>query len=206
MKLLNSILKTFIILLLLILIIIIGFLKIKLYNIYIYICISIIIILIIIVILIDILGIVILNKIKNNIDLQDKLNNITIIIYNIIEKYKYGIYEEGDIENQTQMVELNKIKEDINYLYNKYYKYYFYINLIDDIKIKLIKIKRKSLMKYIINEINIHKSISSKSDLQNFIKLKMIGLNTDLNIYKKYLKDFFISLNTKNDINKSLLL
>lgn len=202
MKLFNSILKTFIILLLSILIIIIGFFKIKLNTTYI--CISIIIILIFIVILIDILGIVILNKIKNNIQLQDKLNNITIIIYNIIEKYKYGIYEEGDIENQTP--ELNKIKEDINYLYNKYYKYYFYINLIDDIKIKLIKIKRKSLMKYIINEINIHKSISSKSDLQNFIKLKMIGLNTDLNIYKNYLKDFFISLNTKNDINKSLLL
>ena len=166
----------------------------------------IIIILIFIVILIDILGIVILNKIKNNIQLQDKLNNITIIIYNIIEKYKYGIYEEEDIENQSQMVELNKIKEDINFIYNKYYKYYFYINLIDDIKIKLIKIKRKSLMKYIINEINIHKSISSKIELQNFIKLKMIGLNTDLNIYKNYLKDFFISLNTNNDINKSLLL
>lgn len=202
MKLFNSILKTFIILLLSILIIIIGFLKIKLYNIYIYIII--IIILIFIVILIDILGIVILNKIKNNIQLQDKLNNITIIIYNIIEKYKYGIYEEEDIENQTP--ELNKIKEDINFIYNKYYKYYFYINLIDDIKIKLIKIKRKSLMKYIINEINIHKSISSKIELQNFIKLKMIGLNTDLNIYKNYLKDFFISLNTNNDINKSLLL
>ena len=61
-------------------------------------------------------------------------------------------------------------------------------------------------MKYIINEINIHKSISSKIELQNFIKLKMIGLNTDLNIYKNYLKDFFISLNTNNDINKSLLL
>ena len=166
----------------------------------------IIIILIFIVILIDILGIVILNKIKNNIDLQDKLNNITIIIYNIIEKNKYGIYEEEDIENQLQMVELNKIKEDIKFIYNKYYKYYFYINLIDDIKIKLIKIKRKSLMKYIINEINIHKSISSKIELQNFIKLKMIGLNTDLNIYKNYLKDFFISLNTNNDINKSLLL
>ena len=202
MKLFNSILKTFIILLLSILIIIIGFFKIKLYNIYIYIII--IIILIFIVILIDILGIVILNKIKNNIQLQDKLNNITLNIYNIIEKYKYGIYEEGDIENQTP--ELNKIKEDINFIYNKYYKYYFYINLIDDIKIKLIKIKRKSLMKYIINEINIHKSISSKIELQNFIKLKMIGLNTDLNIYKNYLKDFFISLNTNNDINKSLLL
>ena len=204
MKLFNSILKTFIILLLSILIIIIGILKIKLNTTYMYIII--IIILIFIVILIDILGIVILNKIKNNIDLQDKLNNITIIIYNIIEKNKYGIYEEEDIENQLQMVELNKIKEDIKFIYNKYYKYYFYINLIDDIKIKLIKIKRKSLMKYIINEINIHKSISSKIELQNFIKLKMIGLNTDLNIYKNYLKDFFISLNTNNDINKSLLL
>lgn len=196
----NSILKILVISILSILIIILGFLKIKFNNIVINSIITILIITIFIIILIDIIGIIIINKKKNNKELQNKLKNISIIIYNIIEKYNYHICE--DIENP---IEINCIKEDIDKLYNTYYKYYFYSNIINDIKIKLIIMKKKSLMKEIINEINIHKSISSEKDLQTFIKMKLNGLNTDLNIYKKYIKDFFISLNENKELYESLL-
>lgn len=201
----NSSLKLLIILALLILVILIGFIKIKFNIIIINICIIIIIILIVIVIIIDILGIVIVNKKNKDIQLQNKLNNISILIYNHIEICNYGINE--DIENQLSLISNNlmNIKEDIKRIYNIYYKYYFYSNIIDDIINKLLLKKKNSLIKYIINEIKIHKTISTKKDLQIFIKLKINGLKTDLKIYKKHIKNFFKSLYIKEDL-KSILI
>jgi hypothetical protein len=201
----NSVLKIFILTLLSILLFILAFLKIKINTLIINISIAIIIILVIIVIIIDIMNIIIINKKNNDCVLQSKLINIASIIYKIIDNNNYDITEDMDIENQNNIIELNKIKKDIDVIYNTYYKYYFYSNIINDIKIKLIIMKRKILKKAIIAEINIHKSITTKEELQIFIKMKLNGLNTDLNIYKNHLKDFFNSLNDIDDINTKLL-
>jgi len=201
----NSVLKIFILTLLSILLFILAFLKIKINTLIINISIAIIIILVIIVIIIDIMNIIIINKKNNDCVLQSKLINIASIIYKIIDNNNYDITEDMDIENQNNIIELNKIKKDIDVIYNTYYKYYFYSNIINDIKIKLIIMKRKILKKAIIAEINIHKSITTKEELQIFIKMKLNGLNTDLNIYKNHLKEFFNSLNDIDDINTKLL-
>lgn len=159
---------------------------------------NIIILTIIIIIIFLIVPLIIINKciikhfITNRTISRGYLHKLSFYIYTTIH---YEMNEVYEIYELNEMNRIYEIKNKINDLHKTYYKYYSYNYVITNIEKELIIFKEKDLTKRMVIDINNQKLLLSQIELNELIILKLNGLKTDMIIYKKYLKEFFKSLN-----------
>jgi hypothetical protein len=107
------------------------------------------------------------------------------------------LYEIYELREMNRIYEINSKITD---LHKTYYKYQNYITVIGYIKSQLILLKERELLLQMKKDIRRQKLLISSIEYNELKLMKLYGLKTDMIIYKKYLRDFFNSLNELNEI------
>jgi hypothetical protein len=125
------------------------------------------------------------------------VNKLSRYIYTTIHYDMNELYEIYELREMNRIYEINSKITD---LHKTYYKYQNYITVIGYIKSQLILLKERELLLQMKKDIRRQKLLISSIEYNELKLMKLYGLKTDMIIYKKYLRDFFNSLNELNEI------